>query len=93
MQELSERFLASFHNYTFCDTADVLMPRVKKKKKRKIERLTTKVVVSTSLLFIKISLTCSHFRPSWVTNLENVTLGFPYLQGMIEVRSGPLVYR
>lgn len=93
MQELSERrtngniyFLPSFHNYTFCDTDDELF---KKKKKR----LTTKVVVSTSMLFIRISLTRSHLRPSWVTNLENVTLGLPYLQGMMEVRSGPLVYR
>lgn len=56
-------------------------------------KLTTKAVVSTSLLFIRSSLTCSQFSPSSVTNLENVPLGLPYLQGMIEVRSGPLLYR
>lgn len=54
-------------------------------------RLTTKADVSTPLFFIRSSLTWSLFRLSRVTNLETVPLGLPYLQGMIEVRSGPLV--
>lgn len=56
-------------------------------------QLTTKVVVSTSLFFMRSSRTCSHRSASSVTNLEKVPLGLPYLQGMMEVRSGPLEYR
>lgn len=55
--------------------------------------LTTKAVVSTSLLFIRSSRVTSHLSPSCVTNFEKVTLALPYLQGMMEVRSGPLAYR
>lgn len=49
--------------------------------------------MSKSLFFKKRSRTCSDLRESSLTNLVKIPLGFPYLQGMMEVRSGTLVYK